>query len=457
MANEKDKQGSSATQDAQSLDYLVDKEALEVLAMSGEEIAAEHAQMLSEARVSRGAATTPAPERTDTLFERLDFLCDPDADAVVAMDDAAVAEEHSRLFSGRARWSLKNLFGRRSAAPSAPNRTNAARTNTRWSGGGGGGKIPFATIQAFSEACLEARESSTITSALDDLLRPRGFTSWFIGTKSHIDGMGGFGFGSFSQDWSARYVDAQHAAFDPIFHHATHAMRRETWTECRRRVEKAGTLNRAVHVLEDAEAYGLRDGLIMPIYGIGDRPGAVSFGGYDVDLSQDAQMSLFLVGAYAYEGLRRLTENFRPVPPLLSEQELRVLRWCAEGKSTFDIAGILALSPHTVREYQTRIKSKYGVSTMVQAAVSAAVDGNLKLARDSSPIADSKVATPRRDVASKSQHAAKTQGDGERMMSGSAAPHEPEFDIDPAWRPALFRELPAPRWLFPSTYTAGVT
>jgi DNA-binding CsgD family transcriptional regulator len=57
-----------------------------------------------------------------------------------------------------------------------------------------------------------------------------------------------------------------------------------------------------------------------------------------------------------------------------------VLRWSAHGKSATDIGKIMGISPHTVRAHHNKIKAKYGVVTMVQACVSAAFDGTLRLA-----------------------------------------------------------------------------
>jgi DNA-binding CsgD family transcriptional regulator len=118
----------------------------------------------------------------------------------------------------------------------------------------------------------------------------------------------------------------------------------------------------------------------MPIHGFGDLPAVVSLGGDDIDLGEDAQASLYLIGALAYEGLRRFIEPFRPIAPTLTEQELRVLRWTAEGKSAESIAVLVDLSPYTVREYHARLRAKYAVATMIQAVVLASLDGNLQIA-----------------------------------------------------------------------------
>lgn len=240
-------------------------------------------------------------------------------------------------------------------------------------------RIDFATLQAFSERCLAAASPVEITEPLDAMMQSQNVRQWFVGSLGYINQWRGFGFDSIPPEWRRRYIEAGHAAYDPVYAHAAAGGPKTTWARCRRLALESGD-KRAIVVLDEAAEFGLTDGLIMPIHGFGDLPAAVSFGGDDLDMSDDAQASLYLIGALAYEGLRRLVVPFRPVPPVLTEKELRVLRWTAEGKSAEAIAVIVRLSPHTVREHHERIRRKYGVTTMIQAVVHAALDGNLRRA-----------------------------------------------------------------------------
>jgi LuxR family quorum sensing-dependent transcriptional regulator len=244
------------------------------------------------------------------------------------------------------------------------------------------GQIAFPTILAFSETCLNAKASQEITDAFTGLLAHEGINSWYVGSLAHVsqNGRKGFGFYGVPKPWHERYLEAKYFNDDPVFRHALEGKPRITWRQCRRQAVAEGLGKRSLRMFDEADECGLTDGFIMPVHGIADLPGCVTYGGGDIDLGEDMQNSLYLVGAYAFEGLRRLEENFRPVPPLLTAQELRVLRWSARGKSATDIAKIMGISAHTVRAHHNKIKTKYGVFTMVQACVSAAVDGTLRLA-----------------------------------------------------------------------------
>jgi len=242
-------------------------------------------------------------------------------------------------------------------------------------------QIAFPVISAFSENCLNATKPEDITEPFGALLRHEGINSYFVGSLANVsEGGRGFGFYGIPKVWHERYIGEGYHACDPVFQHALSGRSRVTWSQCRRRAIKSGAGKRALNVFDEAAEVGLTDGFIMPVHGFGDLPGCVTYGGEDLDLSEEMQMSLFMVGAFAFEGLRRLIEKFRPIPPYFTPQELKILRWSAQGKSATDIAAILKRSAHTVRTHHINIKQKYDVNTMMQACVMAALDGTLAVA-----------------------------------------------------------------------------
>ncbi len=238
-------------------------------------------------------------------------------------------------------------------------------------------QIPFLTVQEFSAACLNAPNTDAITAPFTRILRDAQIVSWFVGSLANVDKARrpGFGYYGIPNGWKEIYEDALYFNHDPVFQHAQTGRQPIVWSNCKAQT----TLTKAAHeVFAAAAEYDLTDGYIMPVRGFGDLPGAVTFGGLDPDLSMDAQLSLFMLGAYAYEGLRRLNEKFREVPPILTKRELEVLRWSAEGKSAWDIGVILTIGETTVRTHQASIRRKYGVPSIIQAAVLAAWDGTLR-------------------------------------------------------------------------------
>lgn len=64
-------------------------------------------------------------------------------------------------------------------------------------------------------------------------------------------------------------------------------------------------------------------------------------------------------------------------PSPLTERQLECLRWAAQGKSSWDIAAIVGLSPRTVDEHLDNACRRLGVKRRTQAAIIAVRDGLL--------------------------------------------------------------------------------
>ena len=80
----------------------------------------------------------------------------------------------------------------------------------------------------------------------------------------------------------------------------------------------------------------------------------------------------------AWESGGEMPQDAPPPPgPELTARQIECLRWSAEGKSSWDIAQILGLSPRTVDEHLDNACRKLGVKRRAQAAVTAARAGLL--------------------------------------------------------------------------------
>ena len=242
-------------------------------------------------------------------------------------------------------------------------------------------QISFSKISAFTETCLTARRPDQITTSLTALLLEAELTSWYVGPLVHESALKpGHGFFGMADGWRKRYGEARHCDHDPVFQHARMGKPPITWAECREKAYYGNASKRALSVFDEAADFGLLDGFVMPTLGTADIVGGVTFGGRQPDLSLEACLNLRLVGTYAYEGLRRFSDGTKKTPPKLTAREREVLHWAAEGKTAWEIGEILKIGSRTVRTHQDNIKEKYGVSSIVQAAVRATLDGTLAAA-----------------------------------------------------------------------------
>ena len=158
-------------------------------------------------------------------------------------------------------------------------------------------QIPFADIQAFSAICLNAAKPEDIVQPFDKALREVGIVSWFVGSMANVseEKSKGFGYYGVIPKWQARYEDARHFEYDPVFQHALHGTNPIAWSQCHDNACAAGAGKRVLDIFAEASEFDLTDGYIIPVHGFGDLPGSVTLGGYDPDLSDEGRLSLDLI------------------------------------------------------------------------------------------------------------------------------------------------------------------
>lgn len=119
------------------------------------------------------------------------------------------------------------------------------------------------------------------------------------------------------------------------------------------------------------QGLGVREVLALPLYGPHGRDAmAVLANPQDPALLEPTEMTELHMMAHAAH-LRAVT--LRPTQPVeghgLSDREMEILRWVAQGKSNAVIAEILELSPGTVDTYMRRVFDKLDVADRTSAAV----------------------------------------------------------------------------------------
>jgi LuxR family quorum-sensing system transcriptional regulator CciR len=119
--------------------------------------------------------------------------------------------------------------------------------------------------------------------------------------------------------------------------------------------------------------FGLGDGLAIPTYGPGLRCGLLGVGDHP-DLGGFGRRDLLMLqmGVQAsYLRYCELVEAALDAGPPLSNREIDVLYWIAQGKSNAVISVILGISKQTVDTYARRIFAKLDVADRTAAAVAA--------------------------------------------------------------------------------------
>ena len=162
---------------------------------------------------------------------------------------------------------------------------------------------------------------------------------------------------------------------DPLVRHALSSVEMSTWTDQR----FAGDPK----VLQAARTAGVRSGVSQPTRGLHGVGGLLNLSGYERDIEpgevEEKKIKIIWLANIAHQGLSRyLVSNFMPAAEVrLTEREVTVLRWVAEGKSSEEVAEILNLSERTVNFHINNANAKLGTPNRTAAAVHAALLGLL--------------------------------------------------------------------------------
>lgn len=124
-------------------------------------------------------------------------------------------------------------------------------------------------------------------------------------------------------------------------------------------------------ILRRARHYGIANGFTVPANVPGEPSGSCSFAGRARrPLSTSVLQCAELIGAHAFYAARRIHGyTSGPARPHLSRRERECLRLLAAGKTDWEIAAILGLSPETVHQYVKRARAAYDVVSRTQLVV----------------------------------------------------------------------------------------
>lgn len=170
------------------------------------------------------------------------------------------------------------------------------------------------------------------------------------------------------EGWYRRYSSAGHYRHDPCALRCRATAEPFAWSE----VARLPLPSKARLVMDEASAFGLREGLCIPLHAPFRRPAAVTLAGEEADLRPASRSALQVLALHAYRRLTRpAQEDPDPAEPRLSEREREVLRWTAVGKTAWETSCILGISEHTVHTHLRNLRQKLEAANIVHAVVEA--------------------------------------------------------------------------------------
>jgi DNA-binding CsgD family transcriptional regulator len=147
-----------------------------------------------------------------------------------------------------------------------------------------------------------------------------------------------------------------------------------TWVEA---LERGRYSKSELSIVQEASAWRMCQGFVVPIYGVGGEAHALTMAGPNPRSDAPARAELHLLSIYAHARANRLKRGGGEPPVSLRQRECEALRWAAAGKTDWEIGQILSISESAAHKHVESAKRKFGVPTRMQAVVAAIRQGNL--------------------------------------------------------------------------------
>jgi DNA-binding CsgD family transcriptional regulator len=218
----------------------------------------------------------------------------------------------------------------------------------------------------FAEAARSCADLPQLRTLLGDAARELGFQHFALLDHASLGAAnpGLLRIDNYPEDWVEEIVSLGDAFDDPV-----HLASRRTnigfgWSELGSliRLER-----RHMRILARSRRFGLGSGLTIPANVPGEPSASCSFAlraGRELPVAR--LHCAELIGAHALCAARRL-RTARPFErPHLSRRELQCLKLVALGKTDWEIAHILGLSPHTAHQYVKRARAAYDAVSRAQ-------------------------------------------------------------------------------------------
>jgi LuxR family transcriptional activator of bioluminescence operon len=237
----------------------------------------------------------------------------------------------------------------------------------------------------FVEALTAAQSVAGIRAICRAICREFGFDHFNYGARfrtssasvepTHVSISG------YPDAWWRRYQKRNYVANDPPVVHCADRLAPIAWHDAR--PEDSPNSKIARRILKEARAFGLRDGISLPVHGRGGEYAVLAFATRlapprSSRLIESATPVLHLLAFYVHESVRRvmaLEAAARPAAMPLTARESEVLRWSARGKTAWETARLMGLSERTANWHMDNVRTKLGALTRQQAVARALARG----------------------------------------------------------------------------------
>lgn len=227
------------------------------------------------------------------------------------------------------------------------------------------------------QALLTLNDEQALFSGLAGLARDLGFDFCAYGMRLPIPVSNPkiVMFNNYPGEWQSRYERNNYLAVDPTVQHGMRSLLPILWSD--------EVFASSRELWEEAQSFGLRIGWAQATWDANGVGGLLTLARPAEALSsaelQTNSMKLAWLAQVAHIGMSQcLRAKMMPqVNVKLSNREVEVLRWTADGKTSSEISDILRIAERTVNFHINNAISKLNASNKTAAVVRAAMLGML--------------------------------------------------------------------------------
>ncbi len=183
------------------------------------------------------------------------------------------------------------------------------------------------------------------------------------------------GVSNYPAEFQQKYMKENFLLHDPVISHALVAQDAFAWAGL-----IDGATKRGRTVFEESKAFGMPEGLTVPIHLQDRTPGLVSYAGQGRDLTPADIEILELIAVHSYSRLLDIYEaNKKDKRIKLTPREVDVLHYVACGKTDMEIGQLLNLGHHSVKDHLANARKKMGAANRAHCVLIAIRDGHIIL------------------------------------------------------------------------------
>ncbi len=232
-------------------------------------------------------------------------------------------------------------------------------------------------ILSFIEKTNKASNSKELFSILKQLMAYYGFDRILFSLMTDhttISRAAGHGLmRNYPDDWMAHYNEKNYQDIDPVRQYVFQAPANFLWTDIEKYIKLSKEQEKCMNEAKEA---GLNRGAAFPMRGpMGEMAGIGVASSEKIKPPSKNELALLNIACQqfyiSYTALEKEKNEIKNYDIQLTNREAEILKWCAQGKTTWEISVILGLSEDGVLFHLRNIMKKFSTSSRVYAVMQA--------------------------------------------------------------------------------------